>query len=78
MSTPETKNISVDELEALKAQVRKLKREASETSMELHDLTEELPGKYMMIMDVAHTAFLKHREYFEASEKLKQIEGGSK
>jgi hypothetical protein len=78
MSIPETKNISADELEALKGRVRKLKREAAETSMELHDLTEELPGAYLKIMDTAHTTFLKHREYFEAAEKLKQLEGGSK
>lgn len=75
MEATKTKKLTADELEALKAQMRKLKREASETAMELHDLTEELPGAYMRIMDVAHTAFLKHSEYFKVADEVKRYEG---
>jgi hypothetical protein len=38
--------------------------------MELHDLTEELPGAYERIEEVARKAVLKHREWAEAKEAL--------
>ncbi len=51
-----------EEKAKLEARVRKLNREASETAMELHDLTEELPTAYLRIMEVAKKSFEKHEE----------------
>ncbi len=64
----------MSDIENLRNQVKKLKREAAERSMELHDLTEELPGAYQRIMEVAARTYEKHLEWAKASEELKKKE----
>ncbi|MDA8028893.1 MAG: CCE_0567 family metalloprotein [Nitrospiraceae bacterium] len=59
----------------LEARFRKLARQAAETAMELHDLTEELPGAYLRIEEVARKAFLKHKEWAEAREAFEKASG---
>ena len=60
----------------LEARFRKLTRQAAETAMELHDLTEELPGAYLRIEEVAKKAILKHQEWAEAKEAFEKSSGG--
>ena len=59
----------------LEARFRKLTRQAAETSMELHALTEELPGAYLRIEEVARKAILKHKEWAEAREAFEKASG---
>jgi len=56
----------------LEQAIRKLKREAAERAMELHDLTEELPGAYARILEVAQRTYDKHLEFIEARNQLEQ------
>jgi hypothetical protein len=60
------------EAATLDQRVKKLKREAAERAMELHDLTEELPGAYARIMDVAKRTYDKHVEFMEARIRLEK------
>lgn len=63
------------ERDLLEARVRKLTRQAAETSMELHDLTEELPGAYLRILEVARKTYDKHEELAQAKAELSRIKG---
>lgn len=60
------------DVKELEARFRKLSRQAAETAMELHDLTEELPGAYRRIEEVARKAILKHQEWAEAKEAFEK------
>jgi hypothetical protein len=60
------------DLKELEGRYRKLARQAAETAMELHDLTEELPGAYQRIEEVAQKAMAKHREWAEAKEAFER------
>lgn len=60
------------ELKELEGRYRKLTRQAAETAMELHDLTEELPGAYQRIEEVARRAVTKHQEWAEAKAAFEQ------
>ncbi|MHB1756538.1 MAG: CCE_0567 family metalloprotein [Leptospirillum sp.] len=62
------------DLKELEGKYRKLARQASETAMELHDLTEELPGAYQRIEEVAKKAILKHQEWAEAKEAFEKAQ----
>ncbi|WP_099590488.1 CCE_0567 family metalloprotein [Leptospirillum ferriphilum] len=53
---------------------RKLTRQAAETAMELHDLTEELPGAYQRIEEVAQKAIRKHQEWAKAKEAFEKAQ----
>ncbi|AIA30821.1 CCE_0567 family metalloprotein [Leptospirillum ferriphilum] len=59
------------ELESL---YKKLTRQAAETAMELHDLTEELPGAYQRIEEVAQKAIRKHQEWAKAKEAFEKAQ----
>lgn len=59
----------------LEARIRKLTHQSAETSMELHDLTEELPGAYLRILDVARKTYDKHEELAQAKAELSRIQG---
>ena len=48
---------SVESVEELKGQVKKLSARAMNLKMELHDLSEELPTNWERIPDVAARAF---------------------
>lgn len=65
-----------EERERVEAKVRKLVRQAAETSMELHDLTEELPGAYLRIPEVAKKSYDKHLELASAREELARLLAG--
>ncbi|MBH5389393.1 CCE_0567 family metalloprotein [Bradyrhizobium diversitatis] len=65
----------MNELERLKADIKKLSAKATQAKMDLHDLSEELPLNWRSIMVVAqraHEAFAeleKKREDLKAQER---------
>ena len=62
------------DLKEMEGRYRKLARQAAETAMELHDLTEEIPGAYRKIEEVAKKAILKHQEWAEAKEAFERAQ----
>ena len=48
------------ELDALKAEARKLNARATQAKMDLHDLSEELPTDWEKILEVAQVAYDTH------------------
>jgi len=64
----------MSEVDALKAEIRKLSARATTMKMNLHDLSEELPISWETIPAVAQEAFNAYRDLTEARAKLKQAE----
>lgn len=60
----------MNDLEALKAQIRKLNARATQAKMDLHDLAEELPTDWQRIPAVAQAAFEAHAALVEARARL--------
>jgi hypothetical protein len=58
------------DIEALKAQVRKLNAQATSLKMDLHDLAEELPVGWEKIPDVAERAFQVYKTLNDARLRL--------
>ncbi|MHB1287680.1 MAG: CCE_0567 family metalloprotein [Leptospirales bacterium] len=50
--------------------VRNLIQQASETSMEFHDLTEEVQGDSLRIFDVARKSYYKHDDLVQTKTEL--------
>ncbi|MDO9708923.1 CCE_0567 family metalloprotein [Paracraurococcus lichenis] len=46
----------MSEVDALKAEIKKLSAKAMQAKMDLHDLSEELPVNWQSILDVAQRA----------------------
>ena len=64
----------MSDIDALKAEIKKLSARATNAKMNLHDLSEELPVNWQNIMDDragTHDAF---KELEEARAKLKSLE----
>ncbi len=64
----------MSEIDALKAEIKKLSARATAMKMNLHDLSEELPISWETIPAVAEEAFQAYRDLTEARAKLKQAE----
>jgi hypothetical protein len=64
----------MEDIEALKAQVKKLNAQATSLKMDLHDLAEELPVGWEKIRDVAERAFQAYKTLSEA--RLRIAAGG--
>jgi hypothetical protein len=64
----------MSEIEALKADLRKLSAKATNAKMNLHDLSEELPIGWTTIMDVAQQTFDAFAALDAARKKLKELE----
>jgi len=60
----------MDELDALKAQIRKLNAQATNLKMNLHDLAEDLPTGWEKIPAVAEQAYEAYRKLTEARLRL--------
>lgn len=60
----------MQDLEALKAQVKKLNQQATALKMDLHDLSEDLPTGWEKIPDVAKRAYEAHAALSEARKAL--------
>jgi hypothetical protein len=51
----------VSDIDAIKAEIKKLSAQAMQAKMDLHDLSEELPINYERIPEVAQRAFEAYR-----------------
>lgn len=60
----------MEDLDALKAQVKKLNQQATALKMDLHDLSEDLPTGWERIMDVAKKTYDAHAALTEARKAL--------
>lgn len=65
----------MDDIESLKAEVKKLSAKAMQAKMDLHDLSEELPINWDRIPQVAQRAFELFRELESKRTALKQPVG---
>lgn len=59
-----------DDVESLKAEVKKLNARATQAKMDLHDLSEELPTNWERIPEVAKIAHDAHAALVAARKKL--------
>ncbi len=62
-----------DDVEALKAELKKLNARATKAKMDLHDLSEELPTNWEKIPAVAQVAHEAHVALMAAKKKLAEI-----
>ncbi|MCL4470745.1 MAG: hypothetical protein M1547_06395 [Gammaproteobacteria bacterium] len=60
----------MEDIETLKALVKKLNAQATQLKMDLHDLSEELPVNWDRIPDVAAKTFAAYKALAEARAKL--------
>ena len=60
----------MEDVETLKAQVKKLNAQATNLKMNLHDLSEDLPTGWEKIPEVAEQAFQAYKSLTEARAKL--------
>lgn len=63
----------MDEVETLKAEVRKLNAKATQAKMDLHDLSEELPTHWERIPEVAKIAHEAHAALIAARKRLAEV-----
>ena len=62
-----------DDLETLKAAVKKLNAKATQAKMDLHDLSEELPTNWERIPEVAQAAHDAHAALMAARRRLAEV-----
>lgn len=60
----------MSDVEALKAEVKKLNARATQAKMDLHDLSEELPTNWERIPEVARVAHEAHAALMAARRQL--------
>ena len=58
------------DIDALKAEVKKLNAKATQAKMDLHDLSEELPTNWERIPEVARIAHKAHEALMAARARL--------
>ena len=64
----------MSDIDALKADIKKLSAKAINAKMNLHDLSEELPVSWTTIMDVAQQTYDAYAALDAARAKLKELE----
>ena len=64
----------MSDVEALKAEIKKLSARAMDAKMNLHDLSEELPVNWQQIMSVAQKAYDAFAELEQKRASLKVLE----
>ena len=64
----------MSDVEALKAEIKKLSARAMDAKMNLHDLSEELPINWQSIMSVAQKAHDAFAELEQKRANLKALE----
>ena len=62
-----------EDLEGLKAEIKKLNARATQAKMDLHDLSEELPTNWERILEVAKIAHEAHAALVAARKKLAEV-----
>ena len=60
----------MDDIDTLKAEVKKLNARATQAKMDLHDLSEELPTNWEKILEVAQQAHDAHAALMAARQRL--------
>ena len=61
---------SPSDLDSLKAEIKKLNARATQSKMDLHDLSEELPTNWERIPEVAQAAHQAHVALMAARARL--------
>lgn len=64
----------MSDIDALKAEIKKLSARATTMKMNLHDLSEELPISWQTIPDVAQQTYDAYQALETARNKLKDLE----
>ncbi|MGO4869587.1 MAG: CCE_0567 family metalloprotein [Roseiarcus sp.] len=64
----------MSDIEALKAEIRKLSAKATNAKMNLHDLSEELPINWSSILEVAQQTYDAYAALEAARAKLRESE----
>lgn len=64
----------MEEIEILKAQVKKLNAQATQLKMDLHDLSEDLPTGWEKIPEVAQRTFAAYQALAEARMQMQGAE----
>jgi hypothetical protein len=65
------------DIDALKTDVKKLNAKATQSKMDLHDLSEDLPTGWEKILDVAKTAHDAHMALMAARKALADAQAGA-
>jgi hypothetical protein len=60
----------MSDVDTLKAEVKKLNAKATQSKMDLHDLSEELPTNWQKILEVAQVAYDAHAALVAARARL--------
>jgi hypothetical protein len=60
----------MSDIEALKAELKRLNARATQAKMDLHDLSEELPTNWERIPEVAAQAHQAHLALMDARQRL--------
>jgi hypothetical protein len=63
----------VNDVDMLKAEIRKLNARATQAKMDLHDLSEELPVNWERIPEVAKQAHEAHAALMAARRQLTEV-----
>jgi hypothetical protein len=64
----------MSDVEALKAEIKKLSARAMNAKMNLHDLSEELPVNWQAVLDVAQKTYDAFAELEAKRAQLKTLE----
>lgn len=65
----------MEDLDTLKAKVKKLNQQATALKMDLHDLSEDLPTGWERIMDIAQKTYDAHAALVDARKALSAAGG---
>lgn len=60
----------MENIDAIKAEIKKLNAQATQLKMDLHDLSEELPIGWERIPELAQKTFLAYQKLTAARQKL--------
>jgi hypothetical protein len=60
----------MSDVDTLKAEVKKLNAKATQSKMDLHDLSEELPTNWQKVLEVAQVAYDAHAALVAARARL--------
>jgi hypothetical protein len=63
-----------EDIDGLKAEIKKLNARATQAKMDLHDLSEELPTNWQRIPEVARIAHEAHAALVDARERLAAVQ----
>jgi hypothetical protein len=62
-----------EDIDTLKAEIKKLNARATQAKMDLHDLSEELPTNWERIPEVARIAHEAHAALVAARQRLAEV-----